>query len=64
MGRMGSYKYIDIDDICLQAMVMADELKTHGGVSHPVPLYGGDKSALNLLSQSMADSNVVPNAET
>lgn len=63
MGRMGSYKYIDIDDICLQAMVMADELKTHGGVSHPVPLYGGDQSALNLLSQSMADSNVVPNAD-
>jgi len=62
MGRMGSYKYIDIDDIVLQAMVMADELK-EGGVEHPVPLYGADQSALNLLSQAMADQNVVPGAK-
>ncbi len=39
MGRAGSYKYIDIDDIIDQAMDMARQLKA-GGMDHPVPLYG------------------------
>ncbi len=39
MGRAGSYKYIDIDDIIDQAMAMADQVKA-GGLDHPVPLHG------------------------
>jgi UDP-galactopyranose mutase len=39
MGRAGSYKYIDVDDIIDQSMVMADMLK-QGGQDHPVPIFG------------------------
>ena len=39
MGRAGSYKYIDIDDIIDQAMVMAEQVKA-GGLDHPVPMHG------------------------
>lgn len=39
MGRAGSYKYIDVDDIIDQAMVMAQEIKAGGG-DHPVPIHG------------------------
>jgi UDP-galactopyranose mutase len=39
LGRAGSYKYIDIDDILDQAMVMAQEIK-HGGGDHCVPIHG------------------------
>lgn len=59
MGRAGSYKYIDIDDIVWQAMKMAEELK-QGGFSHPVPVYGADQSAPNLLTQKMVEANIVP----
>ena len=59
MGRAGSYKYIDIDDIVWQAMKMAEELK-QGGFSHPVPVYGADQAAPNLLTQKMVDANIVP----
>ena len=39
LGRAGSYKYIDIDDIIDQAMTMAQGIK-EGGLSHPVPIHG------------------------
>jgi len=39
IGRAGSYKYIDIDDIIDQAMVMAEQIKG-GGLDHPVPIHG------------------------
>ncbi|MDP6427063.1 MAG: FAD-dependent oxidoreductase [Rhodospirillales bacterium] len=39
MGRAGTYKYIDIDDIIDQAMVMATQVK-EGGMDHPVPIWG------------------------
>ncbi len=39
IGRAGSYKYIDIDDIIDQAMSMAEQIKG-GGFDHPVPIYG------------------------
>ena len=38
MGRAGTYKYIDIDDIIDQAMAMARQVKD-GGMDHPVPLW-------------------------
>lgn len=59
MGRAGSYKYIDIDDIIYQAMKMAEEVKA-GGLDHPVPVYGADMHAANLLTQTMVDQGVVP----
>ncbi len=39
MGRAGSYRYIDIDDIIDQAMVMAEQVAA-GGFDHPVPIHG------------------------
>ena len=59
MGRAGSYKYIDIDDIIWQAMKMAEQLKD-GDLDHPVPVYGADQSAPNLLTKTMVDEGVVP----
>src|SRR3546814_17947409 len=56
MGRAGSYKYIDIDDIVWQAMTMAKELK-QGGFSDPVPVYGADQAAPNTLMQQMVGAN-------
>jgi UDP-galactopyranose mutase len=59
MGRAGSYKYIDIDDLILQAMTFAKELEG-GGLSHPVPIYGADQTAPNLLTKTMVDEGIVP----
>lgn len=59
MGRAGSYKYIDIDDIIWQAMKMAEQLRD-GDLDHPVPVYGADQSAPNLLTKTMVDEGVVP----
>ncbi len=59
MGRAGSYKYIDIDDLIYQAMALAEELKS-GGFSHPVPVYGADQAAPSLLTKAMVDEGVVP----
>jgi UDP-galactopyranose mutase len=62
MGRMGSYKYIDIDDIIFQAMELAKQIK-EGGVAHPVPVYGSDQLALNLLSKMIAQGTTVQDIE-
>ncbi len=45
MGRAGSYKYIDIDDIIDQAMAMAQQIN-EGGLDHPVPLFGEEIEAV------------------
>ena len=56
MGRAGSYKYIDIDDIIDQAMDMARQIKD-GGFDHPVPLYGDWLRAAKLETEKSIQTN-------
>ena len=56
MGRAGSYKYIDIDDIIDQAMDMARQIKD-GGFDHPVPLYGHWLRAAKLEAEKSIKAN-------
>ena len=56
MGRAGSYKYIDIDDIIDQAMDMARQIKD-GGFDHPVPLYGHWLRAAKLEAEKSIQAN-------
>jgi UDP-galactopyranose mutase len=51
MGRAGSYKYIDIDDIIDQSMTMAKQIK-EGGMDHPVPIFGKE---IEGVAKEMAD---------